>query len=68
MFPLSNLTLAGPRSFYDPDMLGPRSCYDEGKRVGETIMFDYHRMYNTDIKVPFRRSAHDEGEDRGYRI
>jgi len=31
--------------------IGPRSCYDEGKRVGETIMFDYKRMYNTDIKV-----------------
>ena len=34
--------------------IGPRSCYDEGKRVGETIMFDYHRMYNTDIKAPTR--------------
>jgi len=31
--------------------IGPRSCYDEGKRVGETIMFDYKRMHNTDIKV-----------------
>ena len=31
--------------------IGPRSCYDEGKRVGETIMFDYKRMYNSDIKV-----------------
>jgi len=31
--------------------IGPRSCYDEGKRVGETIMFDYKRMHNIDIKV-----------------
>lgn len=31
--------------------IGPRSCYDEGKRVGETIMFDYKRMYNIDIKI-----------------
>jgi len=31
--------------------IGPRSCYDEGKRVGETIMFDYNRMHGSDIKV-----------------
>ena len=30
---------------------GPRSCYDEGKRMAETLFFDHHRMYNTDIKV-----------------
>ena len=28
-----------------------RSCYDEGKRAAETVMFDYHRRYGTDIKV-----------------
>lgn len=28
-----------------------RSCYDEGKRAAETIMFDYHRRYGADIKV-----------------
>ncbi len=28
-----------------------RSCYDEGKRAAETIMFDYHRQYGADIKV-----------------
>jgi UDP-glucuronate decarboxylase len=31
--------------------IGPRSCYDEGKRVAETLMFDYKRMNNIDIKV-----------------
>lgn len=31
--------------------IGPRSCYDEGKRCAETLFFDYHRQYNTDIKV-----------------
>lgn len=31
--------------------IGIRSCYDEGKRVAETIFFDYHRQYNVDIKV-----------------
>lgn len=31
--------------------VGPRSCYDEGKRCAETLFFDYHRQYNVDIKV-----------------
>lgn len=28
-----------------------RSCYDEGKRAAETIMFDYHRQHSVDIKI-----------------
>ena len=31
--------------------LGPRACYDEGKRVAETLMMDYHRQNNVDIKI-----------------
>jgi UDP-glucuronate decarboxylase len=31
--------------------IGPRACYDEGKRCAETLFFDYHRHYDTDIKV-----------------
>lgn len=31
--------------------IGPRACYDEGKRAAETLFFDYHRQYKTDIKV-----------------
>jgi UDP-glucuronate decarboxylase len=31
--------------------IGIRSCYDEGKRCAETLFFDYHRQYQTDIKV-----------------
>lgn len=31
--------------------IGPRACYDEGKRVAETLFFDYHRMHGVDIKV-----------------
>jgi len=31
--------------------IGPRSCYDEGKRVAETLMFDYHRQNGVDIRV-----------------
>jgi UDP-glucuronate decarboxylase len=30
--------------------IGPRSCYDEGKRCAETLFFDYHRQHNLDIK------------------
>ena len=31
--------------------IGIRSCYDEGKRVAETLMFDYHRQYGVKIKI-----------------
>lgn len=31
--------------------IGPRACYDEGKRIGETLCFDYHRQYGVKIKV-----------------
>jgi UDP-glucuronate decarboxylase len=31
--------------------IGPRSCYDEGKRCAETLFFDYYRQYNLRIKV-----------------
>ena len=31
--------------------LGPRACYDEGKRCAETLFFDYYRQHKTQIKV-----------------
>ena len=31
--------------------LGPRACYDEGKRAAETLFFDYHRQHQVRIKV-----------------
>ncbi len=31
--------------------IGPRACYDEGKRCAETLCFDYHRMHRMEIKV-----------------
>ncbi len=31
--------------------IGIRACYDEGKRVAETLFFDYNRMHNLEIKV-----------------
>jgi UDP-glucuronate decarboxylase len=33
------------------NLLGPRACYDEGKRCAETLFFDYHRQHRTRIKV-----------------
>ncbi|MCK5268032.1 MAG: GDP-mannose 4,6-dehydratase, partial [Spirochaetes bacterium] len=31
--------------------IGPRSCYDEGKRCAETLFFDYHRQHRLKIKI-----------------
>ena len=31
--------------------IGVRSCYDEGKRVAETLCFDYHRQHHVDIRI-----------------
>ena len=31
--------------------IGPRACYDEGKRCAETLCFDYHRQHNVDVRV-----------------
>ena len=31
--------------------IGPRACYDEGKRCAETLFFDYHRQFNLPIRV-----------------
>src|SRR5688572_18396121 len=31
--------------------IGPRACYDEGKRCAETLFFDYHRQYGVNIRV-----------------
>jgi len=31
--------------------IGPRACYDEGKRCAETLFFDYHRQYGVEIRV-----------------
>jgi UDP-glucuronate decarboxylase len=31
--------------------IGPRACYDEGKRCAETLFFDYHRQHKVEIKV-----------------
>jgi UDP-glucuronate decarboxylase len=41
-----------PESYWgNVNPIGPRSCYDEGKRCAETLFFDYHRQHDLDIKV-----------------
>ena len=41
-----------PESYWgNVNPIGPRSCYDEGKRCAETLFFDYKRQHNTKIKV-----------------
>jgi len=41
-----------PESYWgNVNPIGPRSCYDEGKRVAETLMFDYHRQNGVDVRV-----------------
>jgi UDP-glucuronate decarboxylase len=41
-----------PESYWgNVNPIGPRSCYDEGKRCAETLFFDYHRQHKTRIKV-----------------
>jgi len=34
------------------NQLGPRACYDEGKRAAETLMMDYHRQSGVDTRLP----------------
>ena len=41
-----------PRDYWgNVNPIGPRACYDEGKRCAETLFFDYHRQHGVDIKV-----------------
>jgi UDP-glucuronate decarboxylase len=41
-----------PESYWgNVNCIGPRSCYDEGKRCAETLFFDYRRQHNLNIKV-----------------
>ena len=41
-----------PESYWgNVNPIGPRACYDEGKRCAETLFFDYHRRHHVEIKV-----------------
>ncbi len=37
--------------FGNVNTIGARSCYDEGKRVAETLFYDYHRQYGVEIRI-----------------
>ena len=38
--------------FGNVNTFGPRACYDEGKRIAETLCYDFHKNYNLEIRVP----------------
>ncbi len=41
-----------PESYWgNVNPLGPRACYDEGKRAAETLFFDYHRQHKVRVKI-----------------
>ena len=41
-----------PESYWgNVNPLGPRACYDEGKRAAETLFLDYHRQYGVSVKI-----------------
>ncbi|KAJ0247922.1 hypothetical protein HA466_0163100 [Hirschfeldia incana] len=41
-----------PESYWgNVNPIGVQSCYDEGKRVAETLMFDYHRQHGIEIRI-----------------
>lgn len=41
-----------PESYHgNVNAIGPRACYDEGKRCAETLCFDFHRQFGVDIRV-----------------
>ena len=37
--------------FGNVNPIGPRACYDEGKRAAETLFYDYHRQHGVDVRV-----------------
>lgn len=37
--------------FGNVNIVGPRSCYDEGKRIAETLCMDYHKLYGLDVYI-----------------
>lgn len=41
-----------PESYWgNVNQTGPRACYDEGKRIAETLTFDFHRHHGVDVRV-----------------
>lgn len=57
-------------SFYGyVNSFGPRSCYDEGKRVGETLCYIYKRYYKTNVKIIRPFNVYGPGMEKlDYRV
>ncbi len=54
-----------PESYLgDVNTIGPRACYDEGKRCAETLCFDYHRQHKVPIKVARIFNTYGPGMDK----
>ena len=45
--------------------IGPRACYDEGKRIAETLFFNYHRQYGVRIRVARLFNTYGPGMSTG---
>tara|TARA_X000000950_G_C13854960_1_gene636160 strand:+ start:774 stop:1709 length:936 start_codon:yes stop_codon:yes gene_type:complete len=53
-----------PEQYYgNVNPIGPRSCYDEGKRLAESLFFDYHRQHNLQIKIARIFNTYGPGMD-----
>lgn len=46
-----DLTFIPKYSWGHVNPIGPRACYDEGKRVAETLTYGYHRQDGVDVRV-----------------
>lgn len=58
--------------FFPRQKKGVRACYDEGKRVAETLFFDFHRQHNIEVRVArifntFGPGMHPYGEAKEQR-
>lgn len=48
---VASLLLIRLASWGHVNPIGPRACYDEGKRVAETLTYGFHRQDNVDVRV-----------------
>lgn len=49
MWPLNNVLISNSWGHVNP--IGPRACYDEGKRVAETLTYGFQRQDGVDVRV-----------------
>lgn len=47
-----------PESYFgNVNPIGERSCYDEGKRVAETLTFDYYREHGLEVSISWKKGV-----------